>query len=338
MNRKPGFGFLIILLLVIIVSCQKDDIKVNSYFELPSGFPIPSFPSENEFTEDKFLLGRRLFFDPVLSLDSTISCASCHKPEYAFTDRNKVSFGVSGRSGTRNSPSLGNVVYQPYLLREGGVPTLEMQVGVPIQEHNEFDHNILLIVDKLNQQTSYRELSLKAYGRLPDAFVLTRSIATFERSLLSGNSSYDKFINGDSNALSASAKNGLRLFNSPELKCNQCHAGFNFTNYAFLNNGLYEHDPDEGRMRLTGKEEDRSLFKVPSLRNVEVTYPYMHDGSINTLEEIIEHYASGGKNNLQKSKLISGFTITGQEKTDLVNFLKALTDTHFITNQNYRVK
>ena len=181
-------------------------------------------------------------------------------------------------------------------------------------------------------------MSLQAYDRIPDPFVITRSIATFERALLSGNAPYDKFINGDLNALSRSAQNGLKLFNSPDLKCNQCHSGFNFTNYAFQNNGLYENDPDMGRMRLTNKEEDRSLFKVPSLRNVEVTFPYMHDGSINTIEEIIEHYASGGKANPHKSLLITGFTIDDQQKNDLINFLKSLTDTHFINNLNFRLQ
>ncbi len=336
MNWKPGIG--IIILLIFISSCQHEEIKTESYLDLPFGFPTPSFPTDNEFNDSRFLLGRKLFYDPILSRDSTISCSSCHRPEFAFTDRKKVSEGIMGRFVTRNSPSLANVVYHPYLLREGGVPTLEMQVGVPIQEHNEFDDNILLIADKLNRQAVYREMSLHAYDRIPDPFVITRAIATFERALLSGNSTYDKFINGDSNTISTSAKNGLKLFNSPELKCNQCHTGFNFTNYAFINNGLYENDPDEGRMRLTGKEEDRSLFKVPSLRNVEITFPYMHDGSINTLEEIIEHYASGGKNNPHKSPLIFGFTITDQEKKDLLNFLKSLTDNQFNNNLKYRIK
>lgn len=338
MDWKPVIGWLVYVLFLLICSCQKEESKVVGYLDVPYGFPNPTFPADNQFNEFRFLLGRKLFYDPILSSDSTISCASCHKPEFAFTDKKKVSEGIMDRIGTRNAPSLGNVVYQPYLLREGGVPTLEMQVGVPIQEHNEFDDNILLITDKLNRQAIYKEMSLLAYNRLPDPFVITRSIATFERALLSGNSPYDDFIRGDLKALSSSAQNGLKLFNSPELKCSQCHSGFNFSNYSFANNGLYENDPDEGRMRLTNKEEDRSLFKVPSLRNVEITFPYMHDGSINTLEEIVEHYKSGGKNNKHKSPLISGFTISEQEKIDLVNFLKSLTDNHFINNLNYRIQ
>ncbi len=337
MEKNFNIHWILFLFFATIISCQKEETKIGSYFKIPAGFPDPIFPIDNEFNDIRFLLGRKLFYDPILSSDSTISCSTCHRPEFAFTDRKTTSEGIMARLGIRNAPSLGNVVYQPYLLREGGVPTLEMQVGVPIQEHNEFDDNILLIADKLNRQTFYREMSFKAYNRMPDPFVITRAIATFERALLSGKAPYDEFIQGDSSALSSSAKNGLKLFNSPELKCNQCHFGFNFTNYAFINNGLHKDDPDLGRMRLTNKEEDRSLFKVPSLRNVEITFPYMHDGSIKTMEEIIEHYASGGKANPNKSILISGFTITEQEKNDLVNFLKSLTDTQFINNLNFRL-
>ncbi|MDQ3142865.1 MAG: cytochrome-c peroxidase [Bacteroidota bacterium] len=337
LNWKP-IGWMTLVVQLCLCSCLKEETKMESFFKIPSGFTKPLFPADNEYSESRFLLGRKLFYDPILSIDSTISCATCHKPEFAFTDRKKVSEGVFGRLGNRNAPSLANIAYHPYLLREGGVPTLEMQIGVPIQEHNEFDHNILLIADKLNQQSEYRELSLIAYGRLPDAFVITRSIATFERSLLCGDTPYDKFINGNSKALSPSALNGWKLFNSPDLKCNQCHGDFNFTNYAFANNGLYEDDPDEGRMRLTGKTEDRSLYKIPSLRNVEITFPYMHDGSINTLEEIVAHYASGGKNNPHKSALISGFKITELQKMELVTFLKSLTDSYFINNPDYRIQ
>lgn len=333
---KPVINWLAIIAVLLMFSCNQEDIKPYSFIDIPNGFPNPDFPSDNKFSNERFLLGRKLFFDPILSRDSSISCASCHRPELAFTDGKPVSEGIMSRFGTRNAPSLANVSYHPYLLREGGVPTLEMQVGVPIQEHNEFDENILVIAEKLNKQPVYQNMSMAAYNRLPDAFVITRSIATFERALLSGNAPYDQYINGNSSALSNSAKNGLRLFNSESLKCSQCHSGFNFTNYTFQNNGLYENDIDEGRKRLTGKEEDRSLFKVPSLRNVAITYPYMHDGSLQSLEAIVEHYSKGGNPNPHKSELIKRFTLSKQEKIDLVNFLKSLTDTQFLNNSNFK--
>jgi cytochrome c peroxidase len=322
----------------MLLSCNREEEDNYSYYAIPPGFAIPVFPDDNQFTDSRFELGRKLFYDPILSRDSTISCASCHKPEYAFTDRLPVSLGIMARLGSRNAPSLGNVAYHPYLLREGGVPTLEMQVQVPIQEHNEFDDNILLIADKLYRQEIYRYLSLKAYNRLPDPFVITRAIATFERALITGNSSYDQYHQGDLSALSTSALNGLRLFNSDRLKCSQCHSGFNFTNYEFLNNGLYENDPDPGRMQLTGKEVDRSLFKVPGLRNAEITFPYMHDGSIQTLDQVIRHYEKGGKANIHKSKLLTGFTLLDSERADLINFLKSLTDPSFINNPKFKIQ
>lgn len=331
--------FLIVVSVMIclsFISCHKEDLKAESYLEIPRGFPMPFFPEDNTFTNDRFLLGRDLFYDPILSIDSSISCASCHKQELAFSDGLRISEGVMSRMGTRNAPSLTNVAYHPYFLREGGVPSLEMQIAVPIQEHNEFDHNILLIAEKLNASSKYVDLSYKAYNRLPDPFVITRAIACFERALISGDSPYDHYLNGDQNAISTSAKNGLRLFNSNELKCSQCHATFNFTNYQFENNGLYEVYTDEGRMRFTGMESDRALFKVPSLRNVELTSPYMHDGSIGSLEAVIDHYASGSKNHPHKSKLINGFKITDDEKEDLINFLKTLTDNNFISNEKFK--
>ena len=172
----------------------------------------------------------------------------------AFSDHTPVSFGVEDRLGTRNAPSLANVAYQPYFLREGGVPTLEMQVLVPIQEHNEFDFNIVLLAERLNDDTSYVKMAMNAYNRAPDAFVITRAIACFERSLLSGNSPYDQYIkNNNTNAMTDAQIRGMNLFFSDRTNCSTCHSGFNFTNYAFENNGLYIQYADIGRMRLTLK-------------------------------------------------------------------------------------
>lgn len=338
MCQLPGTIWWPLLICFIFMACEPEHPEKPDYLNIPEGFPDMEFPSDNQFSFARFELGRKLFFDPVLSRDSTISCASCHRPELAFTDGRRFSLGVDLRSGHRNAPSLANVGYHPYFLREGGVPTLEMQILVPIQEHNEFDENILVIAEKLNRSKLYRELSLNAYGKLPDPFVITRSIACFERALVSGNSSFDQYLHGDSKAISESALRGYQLFKSDSLNCIKCHSGFNFTNYEFLNNGLYEVYNDGGRMRVTGREEDRSLFKVPSLRNVAITAPYMFDGSYESLEQVIEHYASGGKNNPQKSKLINGFHISNEDKMDLIHFLQSLSDEQFISNPNFNLK
>ena len=324
------------LLLAIFTACQKEQtpsLPFLKLMEIPQGFPDMPEPPDNEFTEARWALGKRLFYDPVMSVDSSISCASCHKPELAFSDDVAISPGVEGRIGTRNAPSLANVGYHPYFTREGGVPTLEMQILVPIQEHAEFDFNIVLLAERLGLDSSYISMAYQAYDRGPDPFVITRSLACFERSLISGQSQYDQYIN-DSNSkhLDELSSRGMELFFSPEVGCSNCHSGFNFTNYAFENNGLYQVYPDSGRFRLTGVESDRALFKVPSLRNVGITAPYMHDGSFNTLYEVIEHYNSGGAEHPHKSAFIRPLKLTNIEKEALVAFLESLTDNHFIQN------
>lgn len=305
--------------------------------EIPAGFPAIDFPEDNTFTQARWELGKRLFYDPVMSEDGSISCASCHKPGLAFSDQIAVSLGVDDRLGTRNAPSLANVAYHPYLLREGGVPTLEMQVLVPIQEHNEFDFNIVLLAERLNADTSYMMMAMEAYNRSPDAFVITRALACFERSLLSGNSPYDQYTQKNISAAMTDAQiRGMSLFFSDRTNCSTCHSGFNFTNYAFENNGLYLQYADQGKMRLTLKEEDRALFKVPGLRNIEMTGPYMHDGSFQTLQHVIDHYQSGGKDHPHKNQILKALDLTPSEQKDLIEFLKSLTDDTFLTNPIFK--
>lgn len=305
--------------------------------EIPDHFPPLFHPEGNEFTQERWELGKKLFYDPVLSKDGRVSCASCHDQRLAFADDVAVSLGSASLPGTRNAPTLANVAYQPYLLSEGGVPTLEMQILVPIQEHNEFNHNIVLIADTLQSIKEYVDLAQAAYGEIPSPFVITRAIAQFERSLISGQSAYDQAnFMGDTEAMSASAKRGQRLFESQRLACTSCHGGLQFTNYSFQNNGLYEIYDDPGRARLTQISEDLALFKVPSLRNVGLTALYMHDGSISTLEEVIEHYNRGGENHPNKSEKINRLQLTPAEKQDLLSFLHSLTDENFISNDHFK--
>ncbi len=331
--------FLYILLTsLLFFACAKDDMVVvaDPIFNIPIGFPTPAFPEDNQLTIERWALGKRLFFDPALSASGKVSCSSCHLPQLAFTDGLSLSEGVEGRIGSRNAPSLANVAYHPYFTREGGVPTLEMQILVPIQEHDEFDFNILLIADRLQEDSTYVAESFAAYDRPPDAFVITRAISTFERTLLSGGSRYDQYRNGNSKRLTEKELSGMTLFFSERLACASCHGGFDFTNYAFENNGLYESYTDSGRFRFTGDTNDIALFKVPSLRNVGVTAPYMHDGSIASLEEVITHYSNGGKNHVNKNPIIKPLNLLPSEKDDLIAFLKSLTDDDFITNPKFQ--
>lgn len=338
---RVGIVFIVSAVWLCAISCRKDPlIKLgsNELMSIPEGFPSITFPEGNEFTLGRWQLGKQLFFDPIMSNTYSVSCASCHLPQYAFSDTAAFSIGENNLRGRQNAPTLANVAYHPYFTRAGGVPTLEMQILVPIQEHDEFNSNIVDLAERLKKVPAYVEQAQKNYGREPDPFVITRSIANFERSLISGNSRYDQYnFQGRGKVLNDREIKGMELFFSKRTNCSSCHNGFNFTNYAFENNGLYEVYADSGRMRLTRLEEDRARFKVPSLRNIELTGPYMHDGSMNTLEQVVAHYNHGGKYHKNKNNnLVKPLGLSNQEQKDLVAFLKSLTDYDFITNKNFR--
>lgn len=299
--------------------------------DLPFGFPEMEIPEDNHRTEARLALGSNLFFDPIMSDDKSISCASCHRPELVFADTMRVSPGSAGKLGTRNVPSLINIGYLPYFTRDGGVPTLEMQVFVPIDQHNEFNFSMAGIVGRMKDSPMYVDMCEKAYGREPDAFCVTRSLAAFQRELIGGKSAYDAFLAGDTAAIGASAKRGMELFFSKEIGCTNCHGGFLFTDHTFQNNGLYNTYADSGRFRVTMNELDRATFKVPSLRNVAVTAPYMHDGSVETLQGVLEHYSTGVENHQNKSELVEKLELDSTEKADLEEFLKSLTDSTFVS-------
>jgi Cytochrome c peroxidase len=218
-------GVFIGLGLLFFLACQKEQqpaltAEPEPLLVVPKGFPVPVFPADNALTSARFALGKRLFYDPVMSRDSTVSSASCHAPNLAFSDSVAFSPGAGAAAGKRNSPTLANVAYHPYFTREGGVPTLEMQILVPIQEHNEFDFNILLIAERLKTDTAYVRMSREAYGRDPDFFVITRGIACFERTLISGGSRFDQFyFSGKNEALTAAelARYGYVFFRKNQL-------------------------------------------------------------------------------------------------------------------------
>jgi len=302
--------------------------------EIPEGFPQIDYPEDNAFKIKRFQLGRRLFFEPALSIDSSISCGTCHDPQLAFADDLPVTPGVKGRKGRRNSPSLFNVAYHPYFMREGGVPTLEQQVLVPIQEHSEMAFNIVKAGERLAQNPEYMQMSRDAYDRDMDYYVISRALSNFQRALLSGNSPYDENERTGS-GLTSEELAGRDLFFSSITNCSQCHSGFNFTNYEFKNNGLSEVYNDVGRFILTGDSSDLAMFKTPSLRNVELTAPYMHNGSFASLTDVVEHYNSGGAAHHQKSSMIKPLGLTEGEKKQLIAFLKSLTDHDAINNANY---
>ncbi|MBU2018167.1 MAG: c-type cytochrome [Bacteroidetes bacterium] len=292
------------------------------------------YPKNNLPTSERIDLGRKLFYDPDLSLDSSISCASCHHQKNAFADFRRISPGVAGRFADRNAPTLANVGFQPAFMFDGLLPTLEQQILVPIEEHTEMDFNIVEISKRLAKNEKYVQLSLKAYGQEPNPFVITRSIAAFERTFISNQSKYDAYRKGKK-SLSKTEKAGEDLFFN-QLNCHECHGGFNFTNHKTTNNGLIFSALDSGRMRVTKKESDRDVVKIPTLRNIALTAPYMHDGRFETLEQVIEHYKRGGDKAPNKDELIQAFELSTLEMKQLIAFLNTLTDKVFVKNQDFR--
>jgi len=254
----------------------------------------------------------------------------------AFTDGRTSSEGIKGRRVSRNAPSLANVAYLNSFMRDGGVPTLEMQVEAPIQEHNEMNLSLQLVAVRMKKSEEYVRMSKEAYNREPDPFVVTRAIAAFERTLISGRSAFDLHMNEKKETMSPEQLKGFFVFR--QKGCENCHSGFLFTDQSFANTGLYLHYPDSGRMRITHKEEDRAMFRVPSLRNIGVTAPYMHDGSLPTLHSVIEHYRHGGQVHANKSSMIGPLDISTEEENQLVAFLRSLTDVDFITNPEHGVQ
>ena len=293
--------------------------------DVPYGFePVP-IPDLNPLTPEKVALGERLFFDPLLSRDQTVSCSTCHLTNLAFTDGLALSKGVEDRTGIRNSPSLVNVAYQPLLFWDGGALTLENQVFAPLQDPNEMDSDLEEIMDRLNQSEDYRELFMDAFDDDANLRTLTQALGAFQRTIRSGGSRYDRFRAGEEDALSEAELRGLALFEG-KAGCVTCHSGFLLTTNAFENNGLTFANADSGRARVTLKAEDFARFKVPSLRNVGVTSPYMHDGRFESLQDVVAHYNHGGNQSRGQHESIVPLKLSDQEQADLVSFLNSLTD------------
>lgn len=344
-------------------------------WDLPARFPRPLVPEENPMTVDKVALGRHLFYDERLSGNGTQSCASCHVQELAFADGKTTPTGSTGEVLPRNSPGLGNAGYYSTLTWPNPLlEHLEQQLLVPIfgelpVELGVTDGNAALILDRLRADPVYAPLFAAAFPGEADPYTWgnnVKALASFVRTMITGSSPYDAYTyQGQEDALSASARRGLALFFSEALECHHCHGGFNlskatkyegvrFIEKSFANIGLYNLDAEgsyppgnQGLFELTGDPGDKGKFRSPSLRNVALTAPYMHDGSIATLEEVIRHYEAGGRNiesgpyagdgraNPNKTGFLTGFPLTDAERADLLAFLDSLTDQTFITDPRF---
>lgn len=286
---------------------------------------VAPVPEDNALTAAKVTLGRRLFFDPELSADRTLSCASCHQPTRYFTDGRPRPAGIDGAEGRRNVPSVLNAAYGRSFFWDGRAPSLEEQVLEPIQGKDELGLGLEKLVHRLREREDYRTAFRDAFGPQdisPD--LVSRALASYLRTLRSGRAPVDRFLHGDTAALSQDARSGFRLFVG-RANCHVCHLAPLFTDHRFHNTGVSWGSGDIGRAGVTGQEEDRGAFKTPSLRNVAETAPYMHDGSLATLEEVIEHYADGGTPNPALDEEIRPLDLGPTERRHLIAFLRALT-------------
>ena len=315
-------------------------IKDNHFFNPPDYFPKPVYNFEQPpLDSNKIELGRILFYDPILSKDNTISCASCHSPFNAFahTDHD-LSHGIFDSIGNRNAPALFNLAWQKTFMWDGAINHLDMQALAPISHPSEMGSNINEVIKKLNESKAYKKLFLNAFQ---DSTISTskilKALSQFQLTLVSSNTKYDKVKMGKE-TFTEQEKNGYQLYKN---NCASCHSEPFFSNYNFENNGL-PIDPtlnDMGRYVITENENDKRKFKVPSLRNLSFTYPYMHDGRFMTLQEVINHYTSG----IEYSETLSlqfnkSIELSSNEKVDLISFLLTLNDKDFVFNKKHQFK
>jgi cytochrome c peroxidase len=344
-------------------------------WQLPTGFPVPRVPSDNPMTSEKVELGRQLFHDPRLSGDGTVACASCHRPDLTYTDGRSRAVGIQGNIHPRSAMSLTNVAYNATLgWDDPTLTSLEDQALVPLYNRQPPEMGVTgrenEILKRFRDDRSYLELFHRAFAKDKNPVSMrnvVRALASFERTLISGNSPYDRWAYGGKvDALDPDERAGARLFFSRRLNCFRCHAGFNLSGpvvydgsgepeVRFHNTGLYNKDgrgaypePNTGVHRITGYSEDMGKFRAPTLRNIALTAPYMHDGSIPTLDAVIDHYAAGGRARAFESgaqnterpsgtdPLITGFKITSEERRQLIMFLQALTDEAFVRRARER--
>lgn len=321
----PRASFALLLAVTALAACTKDAHELPEpdavlfALDLPPGWPQPPVPADNPLTDASVRLGKALFFDERLSLGRGVSCASCHHPDLAFSDSVPLSVGVHGETGFRNAPSLANTAYHPLLFRDGGVPTLEQQILVPLLDEKEMDSNPQQVIDVLQADDQLNTLSMRAYGKPLDQLVLTQAIANYERTLISGHSRYDRYLQGDATALNEAETRGLQLFTG-NAHCSTCHSGFDLSDHDFHDVGTAgDGSADPGRERITFLAEDRGKFKTPTLRNISRTAPYMHNGGMATLEEVVHHF-----NAPPSDSPMQPLALTANEEQDLVAFLRAL--------------
>ena len=338
---KPWAIIWLALILLNGISCTPElTTPDDAPSVIPHSLPPMAVPLDNPMTLEKAELGRHLFYEPRLSSDQRVSCSSCHLQERAFSDApHQISVGVGGLQGQRNTPTLVNVGYRRFLFWDGRAATLEDQALAVLVSPIEMNADTQLVHGLMRSQ--YRAQWLAAFG---DTVVTMRRIAqalaTFERTIVSANSRYDRFRRGDSAALSALERKGFDLYFSDRTMCSSCHGGHDFTDDAFHNIGLFHHYFDRGRYEVTRDPYDEGKFKTPTLRNIALTAPYMASGDnergpLLTLEAVVQHYNEGGTPFHSKDKRLRRLALSDYEQQALVAFMRTLTDSTVLTNRRF---
>lgn len=321
-------GMLIAAALLLIGGVLSRSVAQGPYKStLPLGLQEEAayIPPDNPLTSEKISLGRQLYFDGRLSADGTVSCATCHAPDKGFSDGRSTSTGIKGQVGGRNAPVTFNRLFSQEQFWDGRSPSLEDQALGPIQNPIEMGNTLKKMTAKLHTIQGYRSQFKQVFGTDVNAAGVAKAIASFERSLVCGNSAFDRYEDGDDAALSESEQRGLELFRERG-NCIRCHTGFAFTDerYHNIGVGMDKANPDLGRFKVTKKESDKGAFKTPTLRNIGASGPYFHDGSAKTLEDVVEFYDKGGTKNPNLSNEMKRLLLSVPEKVDLVAFLKSL--------------
>ncbi len=302
----------------------------SSYpYHVPLGLNPPPVPADNAITDAKVALGKDLYFDKRLSQNDTVSCETCHNPMMGWTDHKPVSTGIHGQHGTRNAPTVLNSAYNQQQFWDGRAPSLEKQIEGPVANPVEMGFSLAGAAKRIGGIKGYAPLFQAAFGSPKVTFDrIEKAIASFERTVLTGNSPYDRYVAGDTKALSPQAAAGMALFFG-KANCDACHAGKNFSDgdYHNIGVGMNSKHPDWGRYLVTKVEADRGKFKTPTLRDLPETYPYMHDGSVKTLAEVIKFYNQGGEKNKWLDPQIRPLHLDDAEQAELVAFLDALNGT-----------
>lgn len=345
------------LSLLLLISCSSKGEEESIYTPVPANLEIPELfqqkliapviPTNNPLTEEGITLGKKLFFDPILSKDNTQSCASCHDPKNAFTDDTRFSEGIDGKFGTRNSMPLFNLAwnFDERFMWDGKELSIERQAFSPVRNPIEMHSDWKNVAKKLQEHTEYPTLFQQAFGTSKiDSTLVTKAIAQFERTLISGNSKFDQYLLGKVE-LTPEEQNGFNVFmDETRGDCFHCHGSDNnplWTDNKFHNNGLDETFADLGLGAVTGDPNDNGKFRSPSLRNLKFTAPYMHDGRFATLEEVINHYSEGLKisstiDPLMKKANQGGVQLSDKDKADLKAFLLSLSDANFVNNPDFQ--